>query len=147
MKINYELRRVTDDDYDFIYNVKKDAYKRYVEIYYGSWDEQSQREYFNSFFNKYKNESFIITLNGKKIGFMNSSFVDNKYEIGNICIITEYQNRGIGTNILSNLISQNIDKEIYLQYFKINPVGRLYERLGFKVIDETKYHYIMKKNK
>ncbi len=77
MEIKYELRSVTDADYEFIYNVKKDAYKKYVEIYYGSWDEQSQREY--SFFNKYKKESFIIALNGKNIGFMNASIINNKY--------------------------------------------------------------------
>ena len=45
----YGLRSITENDYDFIYQVKKDAYKKYVEINFGSWDEELQKEYFNSF--------------------------------------------------------------------------------------------------
>lgn len=32
----YNLRTVTEQDYDFIYQVKKDAYQKYVEINSGS---------------------------------------------------------------------------------------------------------------
>ena len=39
------------------------------------------------------------------------------------------------------------DKDIYIQYFKTNPVGNLYERLGFIPNGETKYHYQMYKAK
>ena len=30
-----------------------------------------------------------------------------------------------------------------LQYFKQNPVGKLYERFGFKQVGETEFHYQM----
>ena len=33
----YGLRKITEADYNFIYQVKKDAYKKYVEICFGSW--------------------------------------------------------------------------------------------------------------
>jgi len=139
----YELRSVTEEDYDFIYQVKKDAYKKYVEICFGRWDEEQQREYFKKFIETYKEGAFIITFDGKDIGFYNGCTVDNKYEIGNICIIPEYQNRGIGTDILKDVLFDNLDKEITIQYFKQNPVGKLYERLGFKFIGETQFHYQM----
>ncbi len=139
----YGLRSITEIDYDFIYQVKKDAYKKYVEIYFGSWDEEQQKEYFKKFIEIYKEGAFIITFDGKDIGFYNGCTIDNKYEIGNICIIAEYQNKGIGTDILKDVLSDNSDKEITIQYFKQNPVGRLYERLGFKLIGETQFHYQM----
>lgn len=142
-KQKYGLRTITEKDYDFIYQVKKEAYKKYVEIYFGSWDEEQQKEYFKKFIETYKEGAFIITFNRKDIGFYNGCIIDNKYEIGNICIIPEYQNKGIGTDILKDVLSDNSDKEITIQYFKQNPVGRLYERLGFKLIGETQFHYQM----
>ena len=139
----YELRNITENDYDFIYQVKKDAYKKYVEICFGRWDEEQQRKYFKKFIETYKEGAFIIIFDGKDIGFYNGCTVDNKYEIGNICIIPEYQNIGIGTDILEDVLSENLGKEIIIQYFKQNPVGRLYERLGFKLVGETQFHYQM----
>ncbi len=139
----YELRSVTENDYDFVYQVKRDAYKKYVEMCFGNWDEEQQKEYFKRFMEAYKEGAFIISFDGKDIGFYNGCMIDNKYEIGNICIIPEYQNRGIGTDILKDVLSENSDKEITIQYFKQNPVGRLYERLGFKFLGETQFHYQM----
>lgn len=139
----YSLRRVTEDDYDFIYQVKKDAYKKYVEMCFGSWDEEQQKEYFRKFIETYKEGAFIISFDGKEIGFYNGCATENTYEIGNICIVPEYQNRGIGTAVLKDVLAENAGKKITLQYFKQNPVGRLYESLGFRLLGETQFHYQM----
>lgn len=143
----YGLRDITEKDYDFIYQVKKSAYKKYVEINFGSWNEGQQKEYFKRFMEEYKDGAYIITFGGQDIGFYNGCMEDDKYEIGNICIIPEYQNRGIGTSILKDVLVNNSDKEICIQYFKQNPVGRLYERLGFKLVGETACYYQMVKEK
>ena len=143
----YSLRRVTKSDYDFIFQVKKDAYKKYVEMCFGSWNEEQQREYFRKFIETYKEGAFIISFGGDDIGFYNGCATENDYEIGNICIVPEYQNRGIGTAVLKDVLAENAGKKITLQYFKQNPVGRLYERLGFKVNGETQFHYQMVKEK
>ena len=78
----YSLRRVTEDDYDFIYQVKKDAYKKYVEMCFGSWDEEQQKEYFKKFIEKYKDGAYIIVFDGQDVGFYNGCIEDEKYEIG-----------------------------------------------------------------
>ena len=65
------------------------------------------------------------------------------YEIGNICIIPQYQRKGIGTSILKRILAQSEDRDMIIQYFKQNPVGKLYERLGFISNGETQYHYRM----
>ena len=141
--VSYKFRPLTDSDYDFIYQVKKNAYKNYVEMNFGSWNEEDQQGYFAKFMEAYKDGAVIITKDGIDIGFYNGELVDDTYEIGNICIIPEYQNRGIGTAILKDILDANKDRTVTLQYFKQNPVGRLYERLGFKVVGETKFHYQM----
>lgn len=141
----YNLRTITEQDYDFIYQVKKDAYQKYVEINFGEWKDELQKEFFKAFMEKFKEGARIITFQGIDIGFFNECETDYIYEIGNICIIPEYQNQGIGTAILQDVIEKHADKEIRLQYFKQNPVGRLYERLGFRQCGETEYHYQMRK--
>ena len=73
---------------------------------------------------------------------------DNTFEIGNICIKPEYQNKGIGTAVLKEIMFENKGKDIKLQAFKINEKAiKLYERIGFKKIEESKTHCIMLKNK
>lgn len=72
---------------------------------------------------------------------------DGSYEIGNICIIPEYQGRGIGTQVLKDIIELHKNQDLHIQYFKQNPVGKLYEKLGFVPDGETEFHYQMIKPK
>lgn len=143
-----KLITYNNDDYEFVYEVKKKAYKKYVEECWGSWIEEDQRNFFDNFINTYKNNILIIIEDNKKIGFYNGEILDNgNYEIGNICIIEEYQGKGIGTSILNEVLENNKDRDIEIQYFKQNPVGNLYKRLGFIPNGETQFHYQMIKKK
>lgn len=145
---NYKLIKYTNKYYEFVYEVKKNAYIKYVEEIWGPWNEGDQRKYFKNFINTYKDNSYIIELNGEHIGFYNDAVLeDNTYEIGNICIIPKYQGKGIGTQILKDILDKNKDRDIIIQYFKQNPVGKLYERFGFKPYKEKDYHYVMIKPK
>ena len=144
----YNLRPYINNEYhnyyDFVYQVKKDAYKKYVEECWGSWVEENQQEYFKKFINQVKDDAYIIQLNGKDIGFYNGETLeDGSYEIGNICIIPEYQGMGIGTRILKDIMELHKEQDLHIQYFKQNPVGNLYEKLGFIPNGETEFHYQM----
>lgn len=146
--MNYLLRPYNNDDYNFVYQIKKNAYKNYVIANYGEWDEDIQRQYFSDFIDKSKQNIKIITINDKNIGFYQDENLKNgDYEIVNICIIPEYQGKGIGTRILKEMIAEHTDRNIKIQYFKQNPVGELYKRLGFKPGGETKTHFQMMKTK
>lgn len=88
----------------------------------------------------------LIYLKDELIGFFNGRDKDdNTFEIGNICIKPEYQNKGIGTAILKEILFENKDKGIALQCFKENPVIKLYERMGFEKVGENDNHIKMKK--
>lgn len=144
----YNMRPYINNEYhnykEFIYQTKKEGYKKYVEECFGIWDEEEQRKYFDEFINKAFKDMWIIQLNGIDIGFYNGSKLgDGSYEIENICIIPKYQRKGIGTQVLKDIIHIHKDQDIHLQYFKQNPVGKLYERLGFVKNGETEFHYKM----
>ena len=144
----YILEPYRDEYYDFVYEVKKNAYIKYVEECWGKWVEEDQKEYFKKFIETYKNSSYIIKVGDKSIGFYNDEDLeDGSYEVGNICIIPEYQGKGIGTDILKHKLEEHKNQDIKIQFFKQNPVGALYKRLGFVPNGETQFHYQMIKPK
>ena len=148
MKEKMKLVPYTDDDYDFVYEVKKIAYKKYVEECWGSWIEDDQIKHFERFISTVKDNAYIIMDGEKKIGFYNGEILENgNYEVGNICIIPEYQGKGFGSKIIKDILDENKDKDIEIQYFKQNPVGKLYERFGFVPNGETEFHYKMIKRR
>ena len=148
----YNMRPYIDNEYhdykEFIYQTKKNAYKQYVEANWGAWNEEDQRRYFNNFIESVAGDTWIIQMNGKDIGFYNGmTLEDGSYEIGNTCIIPEYQGKGIGTQVLKDIMELHKGQDLHIQYFKQNPVGKLYERLGFQSNGETEFHYQMFKPK
>lgn len=138
----------TENKYEFVYETKKNAYKKYVEACWGPWNEELQRDLFNKFINTVKNDAYIINYKGNDIGFYNGETLeDGSYEIGNICIIPEYQGKGFGTQILNEIMELHKEQNLHIQYFKQNPVSKLYEKLGFVTDCEKKFHYVMIKEK
>lgn len=141
---NYILRQYQNTDYEFVYEVKKNAYKKYVEQCWGKWDGTDQRDRFKEFIKKNSDRIYIIMIDNKRIGFYQGQIVNDKtYYIENICIIPEYQGKGIGTDLIKTILEKHSDKNIEIQYFKQNPVGNLYKRLGFVNNGETEFHYQM----
>ena len=144
--MTYKLRPYTDTDFEFVYQAKKDAYKKYVEEYWGTWDEDKQRALFNDFINKVQNTLSIIEHKGISIGLYHGNMMDqNTYEIGNIIVIPSYQGHGIGSDILLSIFQQYPQLKMYLQVFKSNPAVNLYKRLSFTITDETRTHYMMER--
>ncbi len=146
--MEYLLRKFTNEDYEFVYGLKKEVYEGYVIENWGKWDEPEQRKYFENFVELVKQDMYIIIYENQEIGFLNYEILESgEFELGNICILPKFQGKGIGTKILTDLLKSNEDKNVYLQYFKQNRVGALYERPGFEKIAETKIHIKMVKRK
>lgn len=145
-EISVTFRDYSDLDYGFIYNLKKVCFKNYVEKYYGGWNEDFQKKYFDDFILHERENIKIIMANKKVAGFTNGKKLDSgEYEIGNICIVPEFRGKGIGTKLLSDLILMSDCESISLRVFKDNiRAKKLYEKLGFKQCGETGTHYLMK---
>ena len=136
------LKRNNQEEINFIYALKKECYKKYVE----EWNEEIQKKLFERYIKENGKHIKIITLKGEKIGFFDGKNIDNDiFEINNICISLEYQNKGIGTAILEEILFENKDKKVKLQCFKSNPAISLCNKLGFQTVGETKSHYEMEK--
>ncbi len=58
----------------------------------------------------------------------------------------EYRNKGIETQIISNVLSNN--SIVYLWIYKSNIKAiKLYEKLGFNIMENTEIRYFMKYSK
>lgn len=137
------FKKYTKKDYDYIYDVKKAAYQKYVEVYYG-WDEDVQQKMYKDFLKERGKNIKIILVNGEYAGFMDGCDLENgDYEQGNIIIVPKFQGRGLGTKILTDVLEKHKHQNVHLRVFKNNPAKNLYERLGFVTTGETRSHYLM----
>lgn len=139
--MNIKYLKYDNNDYEFIYNLKKEVYIDYIINYYGEYDEKVQRYMFDKRVKRIKDNIYLIYYDDKRVGFYTIDNNDNYLEIENICILKNYQGLGIGTKVINDIL--NINKDIKLQYFKCNPVGKLYSKLGFILDGEDEFHYKM----
>lgn len=138
--MNISFRQITKYDYNFLWQLNKGLFKDYVTQIWG-WDEDWQRDNFNKKFGLKNGE--IIVFEKNDIGFLWIVENPNFIFLRSILILPEYQNKGIGSQIISDLIETST-KPIELRVLKPNPARKLYERLDFQTTDETETHFIMK---
>ena len=143
--MKYLFRNCTLDDFDFLFELKKQNFKLYVDKIW-SWNDDDQKQRLKQDLKEHLQHKRIILLDNKEVGIYVVHITENgDLFINEISILKEYQNKGIGRKILEEQLKENHKKGIrtILQVFKENPAKRLYEKLGFKVYGETETHYQM----
>ncbi len=141
--MNYNLREISWLDKEFIYEVKKESNYMYIEQLWG-WDEDYQIQDFNTDFKL--SEFKIIVSDNKDIGFIQLEESNSNVNITEIHIIPEYRGQGVGSQIINGILrdEKNQNKTISIGCFLLNQRAKnLYERLGFKIVNETETHYVM----
>lgn len=143
--MKYLFRNCALDDFDFLFELKKQNFKWYVDKIWG-WNDDEQKQRLKQDLKEHLQHKRIILLDNKEVGVYAIHTTENgDLFINEISILKEYQNKGIGRKILEEQLKENHKKGIrtILQVFKENPAKRLYEKLGFKVYGETETHYQM----
>jgi GNAT superfamily N-acetyltransferase len=139
-----ELRLASDDDLEFTYQVKKAAEGDLVRTIYG-WDEVVQRDYQKKDFMT-KRPSLIV-VDGLPVGTVALVETGGCLEVGQLFILPEYQNQGIGTCVLDCAIRLAEEKRIptRLAYLRGNRAEALYRRHGFELTGHTETHRFMER--
>lgn len=137
------FRPVTQNDSEFLFQLKKQTLKEYITLTWG-WDEEVQRDFHQK---NFKPEKYrIIQEDGQDIGCLSVEEHSDKFILNIIEITPKYQNKGIGSLLIRDLINEGIQKKKYveLQVLKVNQKAlRLYKSLGFILKGETDTHYQM----
>jgi ribosomal protein S18 acetylase RimI-like enzyme len=87
----------------------------------------------------------VILVDGQPAGRLYVSREDDEIRIVDIALLPEYCNRGIGTTLLKGLQSEAAaaGKPLRIHVERFNPALRLYERLGFRQIDDRGVYLFM----
>lgn len=136
MAIKY--RTATETDLDFLDGLHTVCMKEHVNRIY-TWKPHLFRQTFNPSLIR------IILVDDIDVGMLQTEQKEYELSLGNLLILPVFQNRGIGTTVLKDILNQcqQLKLPIKLQVLKQNHAKRLYERLGFFTIKETETHYIM----
>jgi putative hydrolase of the HAD superfamily len=141
-RIAYALRHATGADRDGLYELHKATMRAYVERTWG-WDENLQQQYFHQRFDPRQRR--VIVVDGQDAGMMEVERSAEGLILSNIQIAPAYQGYGLGTAVIRDLLAeaQQGGLPVRLQVLRVNPARRLYERLGFIVVQETSTHFKM----
>jgi ribosomal protein S18 acetylase RimI-like enzyme len=136
----YELRPATEDDAKLMFRLQK------LDGAYLDQDDVEQAAKFEEYKKDFNpDEIQVVCLFSEPIGRLRIVRGSEIY-IGGMQILPEYRGRGFGTAILESLIeeSRQTAKPIRLEVFHNNlPAFRLYQKVGFKVVEENDQQKIM----
>jgi GNAT superfamily N-acetyltransferase len=139
---SFDLRMATSKDQDFLYECYKVTLKTYVEWAWG-WDETFQRD---SFLKHFPITQFqVVLVDGSDAGGLYVEEQESLRFIRLIYLLPEFQAKGIGRDLIVQEIAKakEVKKALHLKVVKINPAKSLYDRLGFKLLEENDVTYHM----
>ena len=140
--MNVILRLAVEADCEFAFEAKRQALGPHVAAHWG-WDESTQLAYHHQHWTS-RLWSIILNADGP-IGTVSIETTKEYIRFGEFYLLTRYQRQGIGSQILKEVLhiadAQRLPTK--LEYLKWNPVGSLYKRHGFVVVDENDTHYFL----
>ena len=143
--MNYKLIKSSNDDIEKLIDYKKKTIFEYAKDL--SENEINKiNNYVKNNVPKLLNNYSNIVVDDKVVGCLLLTDKDDGTLLDEIYLEEKYRNKGIGTNILKEVINNN--DIIYLWVYKENLHAiSLYKKLGFFVIEETESRYYMKYSK
>jgi ribosomal protein S18 acetylase RimI-like enzyme len=148
------LRPITNDDRDLLYHIY--ASTRAEELAQVAWDEAQKAAFLwmqfdaqHSYYHEnYPNAQFqVIMLDGAPAGRLYLDRRSAEIRIVDIALLPEYRNRGIGSTLLRDILAegQRAGLPVTIHVESFNPALRLYERLGFRMVEDKGVYRLMEK--
>ena len=137
------LRPAGEDDTGFVFATYEATLRPYVEWAWG-WDDAFQQ---TGFWKHHPLEQLrLVFVEGERVGVMHVEERADVHFIRMIFLSPAFQGRGVGSRLLlaEAARARAEGKPLLLKVIKINPAKRLYERLGFAVIDEDESTCLMR---
>ena len=143
--MNYKLIKSSNDDIEKLIDYKKKTIFEYAKDLPIN-EINKINNYVKNNVPKLLNNYFNIVVDDKVVGCLLLTDRDDGVLLDEIYLEEEYRNKGIGTDIIKNVINNN--DIIFLWVYKENlKAVSLYKKLGFVVLDETEFRYYMKYSK
>jgi ribosomal protein S18 acetylase RimI-like enzyme len=140
-----KTRDATAADIDFLADTFLRAMRPYITAARGSCDQVREDRQFRDQLRL--GATRIILVDRASAGFFMTCEQGQDLELHTLCVTPEFQRRGLGTAAIRQIIAEarGCKRGVILSVLKTNDgARRLYQRLGFIIIDETTYHYRMR---
>jgi ribosomal protein S18 acetylase RimI-like enzyme len=89
----------------------------------------------------------VIEIDGEPAGRLYLDRSSAELHVLDIALLPRFRNRGVGSRLLGDLAAEAdaaaVPLTIYVE--KLNPARRLYERLGFRDVDEGPVYLLMER--
>ncbi|MBI3826611.1 MAG: GNAT family N-acetyltransferase [Candidatus Rokubacteria bacterium] len=136
------MRPATAADLSFLTEAFLISLRDAITAARGCWDEVLERAQFHEQLDI--GGTRIIVSAGREVGFVTAVASATEVFLHTLCILPQHQGRGIGTAVTREVMSgaRRRGLAIALTVLKTNPSARrLYERLGFVVVEELEHHH------
>jgi ribosomal protein S18 acetylase RimI-like enzyme len=145
MKESVTLRPVVAQDAEFLLAVY--ASSREQELAQVPWDEAFREAFLRQQFRAqqlYYREHYagadflVIEKGGVPIGRFYVARTGDEIRLVDIALVPQYRNAGIGSGLIRDLLAEGAStgRPVRLQVVRSNPALALYERLGFRVVED-----------
>ncbi|HET7270467.1 MAG TPA: GNAT family N-acetyltransferase [Rubrobacter sp.] len=154
--ITYDLtlRPVEPGDEAFLYRVY--ASTREEELARTGWDETQKAAFLrmqfdaqsNYYEEHYRGAAFSVILSGgHPAGRLYVARWPEEIRIVDIALLPGHRGMGIGTRLLKDLISESEEsgKPLSIHVERFNPALRLYQRLGFRAVEDKGVYLLMER--
>ena len=146
------FRPIEPGDEPFLYSVYHST--RQDELAVTGWTEQQINEFTWQQFtmqHKFYQDKFgsakflIISSNGQDLGRLYREVREDEIRIIDIALLPEYRSKGIGTKLLTDILAEatGLQLAVRIHVEKDNPALRLYDRLGFKSINDAGVYWLL----
>ncbi|HTF38910.1 MAG TPA: GNAT family N-acetyltransferase [Blastocatellia bacterium] len=152
MQNDLTLRPVTSDDEDFLIGVY--AGTRAEEVAGLPWDANQRDSFMRMQFAAQQqdyqrrfpdSDHRLLLLDGRRAGRVYLARGENEIRILDIALVPEHRNKGIGTRIIKDLLTESSQSRkpvrVYVEQF--NPALALFERLGFSRAEDIGTHFLL----
>ena len=133
MQLTYE--QATQADAACIFDMCKALIDRYEDV--GSIDYDKVLQWVRRKTEAQIGEYHRVMMEGRLAGYVHFHPEGERMELDDLYILPEYRGRGIGTAVVEKCCAET-EKPVYLYVFRRNEGAvRLYQRLGFKIVQEV----------
>ena len=150
--MDLSLRPVSHDDEELLFQIY--ASTRAEEMALVPWNDEQKRVFLEMQFNAQRQsyqEQFpkaqydIILHEGVPAGRFIVDRADQRILLIDIALLPEHRSKGIGSALIDELKTeaQETGRPLHLTVETFNPAYRLYERLGFRKIEEVGFYWLM----
>ena len=155
MTVNaWNLRPITDQDSDLLYRIfKSTRAEEFAQLDWGETEKeaflqlqfQAQHTYYRQ---NYTGASFdLLLIDDVPVGRLYVLRGAREIRIIDIALLPEYRGQGIGTRVLQELLEEadRAAKSVTIHVEVFNPARSLYDRLGFRLVEDKEVYLFMER--